>query len=120
MPVEKLVENLNNEDLIGSRCKSPRLVGYIDQEQLGIGSRHKTPRPVGYIDHNIGSVLIAKHQGRSDTSITNNQRMINQQVSLGNRFWGKKKKKKRPKTHQRLAGTLTELQNKPETSITCR
>jgi hypothetical protein len=33
MPVKKLIGNLNTKDLIGSRHKTPRLVGYIDHQQ---------------------------------------------------------------------------------------
>jgi hypothetical protein len=37
-----------------------------------IGPHHKTSRLVEYNNHNITSILAAKHQGRSDTSINNN------------------------------------------------
>jgi hypothetical protein len=91
---------LINQDLIGSHCK--------------------TPKPVGYNDHNIGLVLTTKHQGRLDTSITNNQQPTtsNQQPThdkstsfAKKQILGRKKKS---------AGDSTELQNRLETSCTCR
>jgi hypothetical protein len=91
--------------------ENPRLVGYND---LGIGSHRKTPRPVRCNDHLIGSRR--RIQGRSDTSITNNKHMINQQVSVENNYW-KKTLPEHCRKMQKLAG---DKQNRLATSKTCR
>jgi hypothetical protein len=83
---------LNNEDLIGSHHKTPRPVRYNDHN---IGSV-LVGRSDTLINNNLGSVLAAKHQGRSDTSISNNQQPTHDKPTsfAQKQILGKKKKKK--------------------------
>jgi hypothetical protein len=97
---------LINQDLIGSRHKTPRLVRYNDHN-IGsvLAAKHQGQLETS-TNNNLGSVLVAKHQGWSDTLITNNQQPMHDKPTS---FTGKLMTRKKKKHRWSFAGDSPEL-----------